>query len=142
MMARLFHHRRPLRLLACAAALLLAVPVLAQTVVIVNVKNPIAAMSTDQAAQFFLGRSNSLTPMDLPGKSALRAEFYLKLAGKDPDQMKAVWSKIVFTGRGFPPKEYANSAEIKAAVAADPTAIAYIDQSAVDATVKVVLVLP
>ena len=129
-------------LLALAAGLLAAVPAQAQTVVIVHPKNPVAAMSAEQAAQFFLGRSTALTPLDLAGKSLLRAEFYQKLAGKDPDQVKAVWSKIVFTGRGFPPKEYNNSADIKRAVAADPTAIAYIELSAVDSSVKVVLQLP
>ena len=36
------------------------------------------------------------------------------------------------------PKEVADSAAVKAAVAANPKAIGYIDKSAVDATVKVV----
>lgn len=128
--------------LALTAALLWGGPVLAQTVVIVNPKNPVSSMSADQVAQFFLGRSTSLSPIDLAGRSQLRADFYQKLVGKDGDQVKAIWSKIVFTGRGFPPKEYNNSGDIKSAVAADVNAIAYIDQSAVDATVKVVLVLP
>ena len=138
-------HASPLRLLpvlALAAGLLSALSAWAQTVVIVNPKNPVGTLSAEQAAQYFLGRSNSLNPIDLAGKSQLRAEFYQNVAGKDRDQMKAIWSKIVFTGRGFPPKEYNNSAEVRNAVAADVNAIAYIEQSAVDATVKVVLVLP
>jgi ABC-type phosphate transport system substrate-binding protein len=125
-----------------AVGLSAAAPALAQTAVIVNPKNPVASLSAEQAAQYFLGRSTTLSPLDLAGRSRLRAEFYQKLAGKDPDQVKAIWSKIVFAGRGFPPREYNNSAAIRSAVAADPNAIAYIEQDAVDATVKVVLVLP
>ena len=48
----------------------------------------------------------------------------------------------MFTGKGTPPKEYAGNAEVKKAVAADPKAIGYIDKSAVDDTVKVILTLP
>jgi hypothetical protein len=99
-------------------------------------------MTAEQAAQYFLGRSSALTPLDLAGRSTLRARFYQQLAGKDPDQVKAIWSKVVFTGRGFPPREYNNSDDIKRAVAANPVAIAYLDQAAVDDTVRVVLVLP
>ncbi|SFU63084.1 hypothetical protein SAMN05216552_1006117 [Pseudoduganella namucuonensis] len=38
--------------------------------------------------------------------------------------------------------EYKSNAEIKKAVADDPKAIGYIDKSAVDDTVKVILTLP
>ena len=53
-----------------------------------------------------------------------------------------MWSKLVFTGKATPPKEYAGNAEVKKAAATDPKAIGYIDKSAVDDTVKVILTLP
>ncbi len=112
--------------------------VAAETVLIVNPKNSVARMPAEQAAQFFLGRSTKLTPIDLADNSPLRADFYQKIAGKDQDQVKAIWSKLVFTGKGFPPKEYSTSTEVKRAVAADPAAIAYIDRAAVDDSVKVI----
>jgi hypothetical protein len=110
------------------AALLAAASISAQaeTVVIVSQKNPATRMFSEQASQFFLGKSNLFTPV----------------ADKDPAQVKALWSKLVFTGKATPPKEYASSAEVKKAVAADPKAIGYIDKSAVDDTVKVILTLP
>ncbi|MES2742795.1 MAG: hypothetical protein V4754_17870 [Pseudomonadota bacterium] len=115
--------------------------VAAETVLIVNPKNSVARMPAEQAAQFFLGRSSKLNPIDLADNSPIRADFYQKIAGKDQDQVKAIWSKLVFTGKGFPPKEYGSSTEVKRAVAADPAAIAYIDRAAVDDSVKVVLVV-
>ncbi|HEU4846443.1 MAG TPA: hypothetical protein VFT05_19405 [Burkholderiaceae bacterium] len=114
----------------------------AETVVIVSKQNPATRMFSEQASQFFLGKSAMFTPVDQAEGSPIRADFYHKVADKDPAQVKAIWSKLVFTGKATPPKEYASSAEVKKAVAADPKAIGYIDKSAVDDTVKVILTLP
>ena len=114
----------------------------AETVVIVSQKNPATRMFSEQASQFFLGKSALFTPVDQAEGSPIRADFYRKVADKDAGQVKALWSKLVFTGKATPPKEYASNAEVKKAVAADPKAIGYIDKSAVDDTVKVILTLP
>ena len=119
-----------------------ALPASAEVVVIVSQKNPATRMFSEQASQFFLGKSNLFTPVDLPESSTVRAEFYKKVADKDTAQVKALWSKLVFTGKATAPKEYASAAEVKKAVAADPKAIGYIEKSAVDDTVKVILTLP
>ncbi len=130
------------RFIFLATAMLAAGPVQAETVVIVSQKNPATRMFSEQAAQFFLGKSTMFTPIDQAEGSPIRAEFYHKVAEKDPAQVKALWSKLVFTGKATPPKEYKTSAEVKKAVAEDPKAIGYIDKSAVDDTVKVILTLP
>jgi len=114
----------------------------AETVVIVSQKNPATRMFSEQASQFFLGKSSLFTPIDQAEGSHIRADFYQKVADKDPAQVKALWSKLVFTGKATPPKEYSSNADVKKAVAADPKAIGYIDKSAVDDTVKVILTLP
>lgn len=119
----------------CAAAL----PALAEIVVIVNPKNPATRMLNDQAAQFFVGKSSVFTPVEFSEGNPLRAEFHNKVLQKDSAQVKAIWSKLVFTGKGTAPREFASVAEVKKAVAADPKAIGYIDKSAVDDSVKVVL---
>jgi ABC-type phosphate transport system substrate-binding protein len=125
-------------LAACAAASLTAVPALAQVVVVVNPKAAESSMTKEQVAQFFLGKSTAMTPIDQPDGAPLRVDFYKKVADKDAAQAKALWSKLVFTGKATMPKEVADNAAVKAAVAANPKAIGYIDKSAVDATVKVV----
>ena len=129
------------RLPALLCAALAGAPAGAATAVIVHPKSAVASLLTVQAAQIFLGRSTQLTPVDLADNSAIRNDFYQKIAGKDQDQVKAIWSKIVFTGRGFPPHEYASAAEVKRAVAADVGAIGYIDKAAVDDTVRVILIV-
>ena len=117
-------------------------PAMAEVVVVVNPKSAAGAMTNEQVAQFFLGKSTAMTPIDQPESAPVRAEFYKKVADKEPSQAKALWSKLVFTGKATLPKEVANSADVKKAVAADPKAIGYIEKSAVDGTVKVVLTTP
>lgn len=126
---------------AAIAAALAALPALAEVVVVVNPKSADGSMTKDQVAQFFLGKSSAMTPVDLP-EGAVRTEFYKKVTDKEPSQAKALWSKLVFTGKATMPKEVADSAAVKKAVAADPKAIGYIEKSAVDATVKVIYSAP
>lgn len=131
-------------LLALRAAILLAIcpPAMAELVIIVNPQNPATRMFPSQAAQFFLGGSVLFTPIEQPENSAIRAEFYKKVLEKEPAQVQAIWSKIVFTGKGKPPKEMKSSAEVKKIVSESPNAIGYIEKSAVDDTVKVIATVP
>lgn len=120
------------------AALLLALPAMAEVVVVVNTKAAESSMTKEQVSQVFLGKSTAMTPVDQSEDAPVRAEFYKKVTDKDPSQVKALWSKLVFTGKAAMPKEVGDSAAVKKAVAANPKAIGYIDKSAVDGSVKVV----
>ncbi|MGB9989374.1 hypothetical protein [Pseudoduganella rhizocola] len=123
-----------------AAVLACSLPAAAtELVVIVNPQNPATRMFNSQASQFFLGKSTMFTPVEHSESSPIRAEFYRKVLEKDASQVKALWSKLVLTGKAAAPREYASSAEVKKAVAASPNAIGYIEKAAVDETVKVVL---
>jgi ABC-type phosphate transport system substrate-binding protein len=125
-----------------AAILALSIPAMAEVVVVANPKAADAAMTKDQVAQFFLGKSSAMTPVDQPDSAPIRAEFYKKVTDKDASQVKALWSKLVFTGKATMPKEVGDSAAVKKAIAADPKAIGYIEKSTVDASVKVVFSAP
>jgi ABC-type phosphate transport system substrate-binding protein len=126
-------------LAVCAAGLLLASQhALADVVVIVGAKSAVAKMSGDEVSQVFLGKSSSMKPVD-NGEKAVRSAFYNKVAGKDEAQIKAIWSKLVFTGKAAPPAELATSAAVVKAVANGTNLIGYVDSAAVDASVKVVL---
>jgi ABC-type phosphate transport system substrate-binding protein len=114
----------------------------AEVVVVVHPSNPVASMSADQVADYFLGKSTALQPVDLPESSGPRAEFYQKVTGKDAAQVKAVWTRLIFTGKATPPKELSSSIDVKKAVASNPKAIGYIEKSAVDSSVKVVFTAP
>lgn len=117
----------------------------AQIAVVVSAKSDVAAMTSDQVAALFLGKSDKFPAggkaslLDQAQGSPVRVSFYEKVAGKNESQVKAVWSRLAFSGTGTPPKEVANSAEVKKLVAANPNAVGYIEKSAVDASVKVIM---
>ena len=100
-----------------------------------------AAVNKDQLSNIYLGRSFELKPVDLPEGNAIRDQFYTKLTGRDQAQIKAVWARVVFTGKGQAPLMLPDAAAIKKAVATDPKAIGYIDKAAVDGSVKVLMML-
>ena len=108
----------------------------AEVVVIVSAKSTATTMTADEIAGIYLGKSKSMKPVD--NAAPVRSQFYTKVAGKDEAQVKAIWSKLVFTGKATPPKELASNADVVKAVSADPNAIGYIDKTAVDGSVKVV----
>jgi hypothetical protein len=109
---------------------------------IVVIVNPAAGpIGKEQIADLYLARGSGWTPIDQSAESPIYVEFYKKATGRDIAQIKAIWSRILFTGRGLPPKQLASSAAVKKAVAADPRAVGYIEKSAVDASVKVALAL-
>jgi hypothetical protein len=109
---------------------------------IVVIVNPAAApIGKEQIADLYLARGSGWIPIDQSAESPIYVEFYKKATGRDIAQIKAIWSRILFTGRGLPPKQLASSAAVKKAVAADPRAVGYIEKSAVDASVKVALAL-
>jgi len=57
---------------------------------------------------------------------------------KSASQLKAYWSKLLFTGKGTPPKEIGSDAEMVSLVASNPNMIGFVDAAAVNDSVKVV----
>ena len=115
----------------------------ADVAVVVSVSSPIKSLSPTQINDIFLGRTStfpnggSAVPLDLTEGTPTRDEFYAKLTGKSAAQIKAHWSKLIFTGRGLPPREVANGTEVKRRLAENPNAISYIDEDLVDNSVRV-----
>jgi ABC-type phosphate transport system substrate-binding protein len=112
-------------------------------VAVVSAKSPILSLNANQVADIFLGKTSRFpdgseaVPIDQVEDSPLRERFYTAFTGKSPAQVKAYWSKIIFTGRSQPPRQVSNSAEVRKLIAANPSAIGYIDNSMVDASVRV-----
>jgi len=77
----------------------------AEVVAVVSTKSPISTLSKGQIIDIFLGRRTHYpdgtlaVPIDQTEGSAERNEFYNKIADMSAAQVKAFWSKIIFTGR-------------------------------------------
>jgi ABC-type phosphate transport system substrate-binding protein len=117
----------------------------AEVVAVVASSSNVKQLSAAQIADIFLGKTSrfpdgsAAIPVDQAESSAERAEFYTRYAGKSAVEMKMHWSKLIFTGRGQPPRELQDPATVKALLANNPAAISYLDRSEVDATLTVLL---
>jgi ABC-type phosphate transport system substrate-binding protein len=121
-------------------------PLPADEVAVVSAKSAVTTLSKSQVADIFLGKTTRFpdgrqaVPIDQSEGTLARDEFYAWITGKSAAQMKAYWSRIIFTGRGQPPKAVPSSTETKKLVAANPNTIGYIEPKLVDDTLRVVTV--
>ncbi len=114
---------------------------LAQKVAVITAASA-SPLSKSQLAKIYLGRSFERTPVDLPEGHPLRAVFYRAATDSDLTQVRSTWARVMFTGRGEPPRELPDATAVKAAVAANANVVGYIDASMVDSSVRTVMILP
>lgn len=128
------------------AGVMTTTAVQAEIVVVVNNANSVALSKSD-VSRIFLGKMKSFSgggkvaAVNVSSDSATREEFNKKALNKSSSQVKAYWSKRVFSGKGTPPKELDSDAKIKEFVSSNPNAIGYIDSANLDGTVKAALTL-
>lgn len=126
------------------ASLLTGAAVQAEVAVIISASNANTSLDKDTISRIFLGKSKNFpdgsqaVPVDQDAGTASREAFNGTVLGKSSSQLKAYWSRLIFTGKGTPPKESGNDAAVKDLVAKNPNLIGYVDSSAVDGSVKVV----
>jgi ABC-type phosphate transport system substrate-binding protein len=119
----------------------------AGVVVVVSSKSPVNSLSLDQVSDIFLGKASRFpdgsqaVPIDQNPAAADAEPFRDKVTKKSASQLKAYWSKLVFTGKAQMPKQVKNGEEVKSLIGANPNMVGYIDSSLVDSSVKVVLTL-
>lgn len=137
---------RLIRLLALAAALLPAVA-RAEIVIVTSQRSGAIELSREQAEKLYLGRATTLidgTPVklvDLPN-GATRDDFYLKLTNKNPAQIVAYRSRLVFNGRATPPIEADNVGEARQWLTETPNLIGYLERTDITSGMRVLLRLP
>jgi ABC-type phosphate transport system substrate-binding protein len=142
---------KKLKFLAAVAAAVLSlgtsIAAEAALAIIAHPSNSISGISADNAQRIFLGKTSEFangkraTPVDQTA-GASRTKFLKSVIQKDEGELKAYWSKLMFSGRGQPPKEIGDDAAMKAWVAGNPDAIGYVDGKFVDGSVKVLLIIP
>lgn len=112
--------------------------------VIVNVNSNIATLNEQQVKDIFLGQlleypeGSKIIPVDQVDGSQQKEQFYALITQKSEHQMRAYWAKLVFSGKGIPPKEVGDATAVKKLVTEYPNMIGYINKDQLDASVKVV----
>ncbi len=131
------------------AALIVILPlqVMAEVVVVVGKESPVTSLSESQLRQLYLegaGRiaGNSLKALDLPEESRVRTEFYEEAVGKSPAQMKSYWARMIFTGRGAPPRMVSGVRAMQVMLENNPELVGYLPADQVSSGLKVLHRLP
>ena len=115
----------------------------AEVEVIVHPSNA-AALDKDSISRIFLGKTRGYPgggeaiPVSMGKGNASFDEFTQGVLGKSSKQLKAYWAKMVFTGKGTPPKEIGSAAELSGLVANNPNIIGFVPAGSAGAGVKVV----
>lgn len=135
--------RNFLRLMGAVGFALATSVASAEVVVIVNSAASLNSATADDVAQVFLGKRTNIGGVDLVAVdqsegSASRNTFYDKVVQKNGSQLNGYWSRLIFTGKGAPPKQVGSDAEVAEAVAEDEEAIGYVDSTAIIEGVKVI----
>lgn len=120
----------------------------AEPVVVVNASSSITRLGQDEVINIFLGRYRRLPtgdtaiPIDQPENTTLRADFYRKLVNKEPNDISAYWSRLLFSGKTTPPLQAVTSNDVLVLLAGQPGGIAYMDRSQVDKRFRIVMEFP
>lgn len=115
----------------------------AEIVVIIHPNND-AELSAKDVQRIFLGKEKKFSngkeviPLNQVPSASARSAFDTDTLGRSSTQVAAYWSKLVFTGKGIPPKELDNDAAVLAIVADNQNAIGYVDSASVSDAVKVI----
>jgi len=128
--------------LLVATLALLSAQVFADVAVVVHPSNA-NTLDNKTIERIFIGKAKSFpdgsqaVPINQEASSPATEEFNSKVLNRSASQLKAYWSKLLFTGKGQPPREEATDDAVKQLIAANPNLIGYIDAAA-DDTVKVI----
>ena len=110
-------------------------------IVVIGHPDNAATLDKETLQRLYTGRSNSgnAVPLNLSDQQSLRAQFDEKALGRSSSQVKAFWSKLVFTGKGTPPKEVNSESEMISLISATPNLIGYVSANTDTTGVKVLM---
>jgi len=125
------------------SALLLASAAFAgDFVVIVNPANSASSVSNAELKRLFTGKMGNFggqkaVPINLADADPIFGKFAEAIVKMSASEYKRFWVEAQIKGEGTAPMVQRNSSAAKMIVATIPGAIAYVDESVVDGTVKV-----
>ena len=132
-----------MKILTTLIVILFSAQLFAEVEVIVHPSNA-AVLTKDDIARIFLGKTRGFPggkeaiPVSIVKGDAAFDEFTQNVLGKSTKQLKAYWAKMVFTGKGTPPKEIGSTAELSGLIANNPNLIGFVPAGSAGAGVKVI----
>lgn len=118
----------------------------ADLVVVVSSENPNAELTRAELSDIFLGRRNRfpngdpVVPVNQRDSTDAYRMFYAQYLDMTPAQVRSHWSRLIFTGRGQPPRSVADCTDMANTIADDPRGIGYLERGEVDDRLQVVTI--
>lgn len=112
--------------------------------VIVSKHSNINSITKKELSKLFLSKTRKLPNgkksylIEMQDKE-IRSKFYEEICNKNDKQLRKYWTKMIFTGRGQPPKKIKSIDEIIEYVENNQNAISYIPSKYVNSTIKTIL---
>ncbi len=114
----------------------------AQTAVVINPQNTTSNLSVEELRRLYLGRSRGFdggVNALLVEYATLKESFYDRILGLKPAVVRQRWIALLFRGEAATmPQEMEQASEVKRFVAANVGALAFLELSECDDTVKIV----
>ena len=113
-------------------------------VVIAHPNSGISFFKRTELVNLYMGRTKKLPsgitalPIDLPNNFIQKESFYRQLVNKPLPEIQAYWARLLFTGQATPPRQADSMDEVLDLVSHNEGAIAYINSSVVNPSVKIV----
>ena len=136
--------RRPVAWVLAVLWLILAGAATADDLVIIGNPNlPAPSLEAKELQRIYMGKQtrwgNDLTIVPVMLKSgAVHDSFVESYLGRSVHRFVTYWRQMVFTGKGMPPRSFANESELVAFVANTPGSVGYASAQANVQSVKVI----
>lgn len=120
----------------------------AEVVLIASPQFPVDQMTINEAKIIYLAipwgvaGGIDVVPSDQIEGSPARNAFYASVIQKTPAQLRAHWAKLQFSEKGMPAMVVGDDVAVKKWVLERPNRIGYINGTAVDRSIKVLLKIP
>lgn len=94
-------------------------------------------LTIKEVVDIYMGRMKRLSngayliPIDIETENPMRGGFYQKLMDKNLSEINSYWARLVFTGRGVPPRQAESFDEIIEIIKNNKGAIGYVPLGAV-----------
>ena len=113
-------------------------------VVIVSKNSNIHTISKKELSKIFLSKTRNLPNgkksflVEIDDK-VIKSKFYKEICNKNENQLRKYWTKMIFTGKGQPPKKIKSINEIIKYVANNKNAISYIPSQYINNSIQTIM---
>ena len=100
--------------------------------IVVHASNPLESITRAELSAIYMKRMRSwrdgreIVPVDQPASSPVRERFSRAIHGKNVAYVTRYWQRLIFSGRGIPPRQLQNDAAVLELVKHSRDAIGYV----------------